>query len=123
MGNENENIENENRRLRKEAISNDKKISNAIFGEGGDLDENGKNYGKDVDEYDKEISRMLFDEEAELDEGERLKKIRKKMDKKAELKNYAEQIREEQFMEEINRSKSVNKLPRRRGDSDDDNSD
>ena len=67
---------------------------------------------------------MLFDEEAELDEGERLKKNRKKMDKKSELQNYAQQIAEEQFMEEINRSKSVNKETRRRGkDSDDDDDD
>ena len=66
---------------------------------------------------------MLFDEEAELDEGERLKKNRQKRDKKAELKSYAEQIAEEQFMDEINRSKSVNKMPRRRGGGSDEDSD
>ena len=126
MGNENENLDKEGRKLKKmreEAIKNDKQISKAIFGEDENSDENDekgeKKKEKEIDEYDKEISRMLFDEEAELDEGERLKKNRKKMDKKAQLKNYAEQIREEQFMEEINRSKSVNKLPIRDGDSDD----
>ena len=134
MGNEHEKLEKENKKLKKmqlEANNNNKKIQKIISGndenfeddnEDNEIDEDKE---KEMNEYDKEISRMLFDEEAELDEGERLKKNRKKRDKNAELKSYAEQIAEEQFMEEINRSKSVNRMPRRRGRdlSDDDDSD
>ena len=130
MGNENEKLNNETKKinkLRKEALKNNKKIARTIASdeENSDDDENYENKNdKQLEEYDKEISKMLFDEEAELDEGERLKKNRKKMDKKSELQNYAQQIAEEQFMEEINRSKSVNKETRRRGkDSDDDDDD
>ena len=126
MGNENENLEKETKKLekmRKEAIKNNNKITKAIVGEddnSNDENELDEENEKQYDEYDKEISKMLFDEEAELDEGERLKKMRKK-DKTSELKSYAEQIAEEQFMEEINRSKSVNRDDRRRKvDSDED---
>ena len=126
MGNENENLDRETKKLekmRKEAIKNNNKITKAIVGEdnnSNDENELDEENEKQYDEYDKEISKMLFDEEAELDEGERLKKMRKK-DKTSELKSYAEQIAEEQFMEEINRSKSVNRDDRRRKvDSDED---
>ena len=121
MGNENEHLDKESKefkKMRDEAIRNDKKIKQAFAGEGENSDQDDNEMGgekeKEIDDYDKEISKMLFDEEAELDEGERLKKNRQKRDKKAELKSYAEQIAEEQFMEEINRSKSVNKMPRKR---------
>jgi len=129
MGNENERLNNETKKInkmRKEAMKNNRKIARTIASddENSDDDENYENKNeKELEEYDKEISKMLFDEEAELDEGERLKKNRKKMDKKAELKSYAQQIAEEQFMEEINRSKSVNKETRRRGNDSDDDSD
>ena len=79
MGNENDNLDKENRKLnkmREEAIKNDKQISKAIFDEDENSYENGekadKNKEKEIDECNKEISRMLFDEEAELDEGKRL---------------------------------------------------
>ena len=129
MGNEND-LNKESKKIHKmrsEAIKNhNRKVKTIASDEdNSDVDDDNLNIDKErekqIDEYDKEISKMLFDEEAELDEGERLKKNRKKMDKKSELKSYAEEIAEEQFMEEINRSKSVNKLPtRRRGSSDDD---
>ena len=129
MGNEND-LNRETKKIQKmrnEAIKNhNRKVKTIASDEDdSDLDDDNLNIDKEkekqIDEYDKEISKMLFDEEAELDEGERLKKNRKKMDKKSELKSYAEEIAEEQFMEEINRSKSVNKLQtRRRGSSDDD---
>ena len=128
MGNENDNLNKESKKLeklREEAIKNNKKITKAIAGE-EEINEDNELDGekeKEIDEYDKEISKMLFDEEAELDEGERLKKLSKK-DKKSELKSYAEQIAEEQFMEEINRSKSVNRDNRRKKeDSEDSDSD
>ena len=56
---------------------------------------------------------MLFEEEDELDKDERLKKNKKK-DKKSELRSYAQEIAEEQFMEDINRSKSLNQEVGRR---------
>ena len=117
MGNEQE-INNNAKRTKRLRDRNVRTI--ASDEEDSDQDDDQEKEQKN-DEYDNEISKMLFDEEAELDEGERLKKIRKKMNQKEELKSYAQQIAEEQFMEEINRSKSVNKLPTgRRGDSDDD---
>ena len=132
MGNDNDKLNKESKKLKKlrsEAIKNNKQIIKAFQDneedEISDLEENeiDEEKEKQINEYDKEISKMLFDEEAELDEGERLKNLRKK-DKKSELKSYAEQIAEEQFMEEINRSKSVNRVPRRKNnDSDEDSED
>ena len=107
MGNEQE-INNNAKRTKRLRDRNVRTI--ASDEEDSDQDDDQEKEQKN-DEYDNEISKMLFDEEAELDEGERLKKIRKKMNQKEELKSYAQQIAEEQFMEEINRSKSVNKLP------------
>ena len=81
MGNENENLDRETKKLekmRKEAIKNNNKITKAIVGEddnSNDENELDEENEKQYDEYDKEISKMLFDEEAELDEGERLKKM------------------------------------------------
>ena len=129
MGNENDNLKRESRKIqkmRKEAINSKKRNVKTIASDDESSDDNedysDKYNEKQIEEYDREMSKMLFDEEAELDEGERLKKNRK-MDKKSELKSYAEQIAEEQFMEEINRSKSVNKISRRKGDSDEDDDD
>ena len=133
MGNDNDNLNKESKKLKKlrsEAIKNNKEIIKAFQddeeNENSDPEDNeiDEEKEKKINEYDKEISKMLFDEEAELDEGERLKNLQKKRDKKSELKSYAEQIAEEQFMEEINRSKSVNKIPRKKKDeSDEDDSD
>ena len=132
MGNENE-IKNANNMKKKYSndIGNNRNVKTMASDEENSDDDNiNEEKEKQIDDYDKEISKMLFDEEAELDEGERLKKNRKKMNEKEEmknlknLKNYAQEIAEETFMEEINRSKSVNKLPtRKRNDSDDEDSD
>ena len=130
MGNENE-IKNSNKMYKKHSNDKNRNVRTIASDEENSDDDNiNEEKEKQIDDYDKEISRMLFDEEAELDEGERLKKNRKKMNEKEEmknlknLKNYAQEIAEETFMEEINRSKSVNKLPsRKRDDSDDDDSD
>ena len=132
MGNDSNNLNKESKQLKKlrsEAIKNNKEIIKAFQddeeNENSDPEDNeiDEEKEKKINEYDKEISKMLFDEEAELDEGERLKNLQKKRDKKSELKSYAEQIAEEQFMEEINRSKSVNKIPRKKKEeSDEDDS-
>ena len=128
MGNEHDNLNKEKRKIqkmRKEANKNKKKNNKNISSDEEDSnEEENNNYYKEkqIEEYDKEISKMLFDEEAEIDEGERLKK-NKKIDKKSELKSYAEQIAEEQFMDEINRSKSVNRESKRRVDNSDDDND
>ena len=118
MGNEQDINNNEKRKKR----LRDRNVRTIASDEEDSDQDDGEENEQQIEECDKEISKMLFDEEAELDEGERLKKNRKKMNQKEELKSYAQQIAEEQFMEEINRSKSVNKLPtcKRGGDSDDD---
>ena len=63
-------------------------------------------------EYDKELSRVLFDEENNQNEEENNNNENQKRKKslKEELRSYADEIAEEQFMEEINKSKSVNKF-------------
>ena len=63
-------------------------------------------------EYDKELSRVLFDEENNQKEEENNNNENQKRKKslKEELRSYADEIAEEQFMEEINKSKSVNKF-------------
>ena len=118
MGNEQDINNNEKRKKR----LRDRNVRTIASDEEDSDQDDGEENEQQIEECDKEISKMLFDEEAELDEGERLKKNRKKKNQKEELKSYAQQIAEEQFMEEINRSKSVNKLPtcKRGGDSDDD---
>ena len=73
-----------------------------------DEKDNNKENKKDFEKYDNEISKMLFDDEIKEKEEKKPKEQIKK-DKKSELKSYADQIAEEQFMEEINRSKSLNK--------------
>ena len=128
MGNEHDNLNKEKtkiKKMRKEANKNKKKNNKNISSDEEDSnEEENNNYYKEkqIEEYDKEISKMLFDEKAEIDEGERLKK-NKKIDKKSELKSYAEQIAEEQFMDEINRSKSVNRESKRRVDNSEDDND
>ena len=59
-----------------------------------------------ISEYDKELSQMLFNEENKEEENNK-KKSNKKIGLKEEMQSYAEQIEEEKFMEEINKSKSV----------------
>ena len=59
-----------------------------------------------ISEYDKELSQMLFNEENNEEETNK-KKQNKKIGLKEEMQSYAEQIEEEKFMEEINKSKSV----------------
>jgi len=65
-----------------------------------------------LSEYDKELSSVIFDEENKENGGENNQNINqnKKMTLKDELKSYADQIAEETFMEEINRSKSLGKF-------------
>ena len=65
---------------------------------------NDKNFK--ISEYDKELSQMLFNEENNEEETNK-KKQNKKIGLKEEMQSYAEQIEEEKFMEEINKSKSV----------------
>ena len=57
-----------------------------------------------ISEYDKELSQMLFNEENNEEETNK-KKQNKKIGLKEEMQSYAEQIEEEKFMEEINKSK------------------
>ena len=117
MGNEHEKLTKESSKMRKEAFKNKRKNSKAIASDEEDSDgeENNNNEKeRQLNEYDKEMSKILFDEEPDLDKNERFKKSKKK-DKKSELQSYAQQIAEEQFMEDINRSKSFNREAPRRG--------
>ena len=117
MGNEHEKLTKESNKMKKKALKNKGKNNKAIESDEEDSDgeENNNNEKeRQLNEYDKEMSKILFEEEDEFDKGERLKKI-KKMDKKSELRSYAQEIAEEQFMEDINRSKSFNRESGRRG--------
>ena len=69
---------------------------------------------KNINNSDKEISRMLFDDEPKIDNEKKSQKENEKNDKKPQLKSYADEYAEEQFIEEINRSKSLNKEIQRR---------
>ena len=116
MGNEHEKLTKESNKMRKKALKNKGKNNKAIESDDEDSEgEENNNNEKDrqLNEYDKEMSKMLFEEEDELDKVERLKKNKKK-DKKSELRSYAQEIAEEQFMEDINRSKSFNREAGRR---------
>ena len=112
MGNEHEKLTKESNKLRKKALKNKGKNDKVIASD----EENNNNNEKErkLNEYDKEMSKILFEEKYELEEGEKLKKNNKK-DKKSELRSYAQEIAEEQFMEDINRSKSFNRESGRRG--------
>ena len=65
-----------------------------------------------LSEYDKELSRVFFNEENKENGDENHQNINqnKKKTLKDEIKSYADQIAEETFMEEINKSKSVGKF-------------
>ena len=65
-----------------------------------------------LSEYDKELSRVFFDEENKENgvENHQNKNLKKKKTLKDEIQSYADQIAEETFMEEINKSKSVCKF-------------
>ena len=65
-----------------------------------------------LSEYDKELSRVFFDEENKEYgvENHQNKNLKKKKTLKDEIQSYADQIAEETFMEEINKSKSVSKF-------------
>ena len=65
-----------------------------------------------LSEYDKELSRVFFDEENKEYgvENHQNKNLKKKKTLKDEIQSYADQIAEETFMEEINKSKSVCKF-------------
>ena len=75
-----------------------------------------------ISEYDKELSSMLYDEDSDEEEEEnnKNKKANKKKSLKEELDDYAKQIAEEKFMEEINRSKSIRKNEKNEESDDDD---
>ena len=64
---------------------------------------------KDFEKYDKKISQMLFDDDFKEDMKDDKTTINNKKYKNSDLKNYAEQIKQEQLLEEMNRSKSMNK--------------
>ena len=103
--------------MKKKALKNKGKNNKAIESDEEDSDgekNNNNEKERQLNEYDKEMSKILFEEEYDLDESEKLKKNKKK-DKKSELRSYAQEIAEEQFMEDINRSKSFNREARRRG--------
>ena len=74
-------------------------------------DEKDQNNNLKISEYDKELSRMLFDEDDNKNNEEEKNEIPQKRKKslKKEIQDYREQIAEEKFMEEINKSKSVKK--------------
>ena len=76
-----------------------------------------KNNKKD-DNYDKELRRVLFDEEDKSSNNNDNYIIKKSH--KEELQDYAQEIADEQFMEELNRSKSVSKIKKDLENSDDD---
>ena len=85
-----------------------------------DLD--GKNI---LSEYDKELSHMLFEDESDNENDNNIKNgiEKKKKSLKEELDNYAQEIAEEKFMEEINRSKSIQKPIKKNNKIDDDDDD
>ena len=85
-----------------------------------DLD--GKNI---LSEYDKELSHMLFEDESDNENENNIKNgiEKKKKSLKEELDNYAQEIAEEKFMEEINRSKSIQKPIKKNNKIDDDDDD
>ena len=117
MGNEHEKLTKESNKMKKKALKNKGKNNKAIESDEEDSDgekNNNNEKERQLNEYDKEMSKILFEEEYDLDESEKLKKNKKK-DKKSELRSYAQEIAEEQFMEDINRSKSFNREARRRG--------
>ena len=117
MGNEHEKLTKESNKMKKKALKNKGKNNKAIESDEEDSDgekNNNNEKKRQLNEYDKEMSKILFEEEYDLDESEKLKKNKKK-DKKSELRSYAQEIAEEQFMEDINRSKSFNREARRRG--------
>ena len=117
MGNEHEKLTKESDKMKKKALKNKGKNNKAIESDEEDSDgekNNNNEKERQLNEYDKEMSKILFEEEYDLDESEKLKKNTKK-DKKSELRSYAQEIAEEQFMEDINRSKSFNREARRRG--------
>ena len=117
MGNEHEKLTKESDKMKKKALKNKGKNNKAIESDEEDSDgekNNNNEKERQLNEYDKEMSKILFEEEYDLDESEKLKKNKKK-DKKSELRSYAQEIAEEQFMEDINRSKSFNREARRRG--------
>ena len=117
MGNEHEKLTKESNKMKKKALKNKGKNNKEIESDEEDSDgekNNNNEKKRQLNEYDKEMSKILFEEEYDLDESEKLKKNKKK-DKKSELRSYAQEIAEEQFMEDINRSKSFNREARRRG--------
>ena len=107
-------------------INNNFKTSkNKKYKKGEETNNNNSEDEKDVEknnvlsEYDKELSHMLFDDDSDEEENNKNKKPKRKKTLKEELDDYAEQVAEEKFMEEINRSKSIRK-DNKKDDSDDD---
>ena len=97
-----------------------------LYKKGEETNNNNSEDEKDVEknnvlsEYDKELSHMLFDDDSDQEENNKNnKKQKRKKTLKEELDDYAEQVAEEKFMEEINRSKSIRK-DNKKDDSDDD---
>ena len=81
-----------------------------------------------ISDYDEELSSILFDEDTGKENGNKKhKKSNKKKTLTEELSDYAEQIAEEKFMEEINKSKSTRKILKKKeqnsDESDDDDED
>ena len=81
-----------------------------------------------ISDYDEELSSILFDEDTGKENGNKKhKKSNKKKTLTEELSDYAEQIAEEKFMEEINKSKSTRKILKKKepnsNESDDDDED
>ena len=97
---------NTNEAINGHKYQNNKKINVNNFNSDDEKDFEKNNQ---ISEYDKELSHILFDEGYDNEKENKKKKKKKKKTLKEELDNYAEQIEEEKFMEEINRSKSIQK--------------
>ena len=110
MGNEHEYLKkefNNNNNIEKNSLKKSKYISDDENNFSEDINKRKKE--KEIENYDKEISKMLFDDEIGPEEKTKENKINNEEKQNNNLKSIAQQIADEQFMEEINRSKSLNK--------------
>ena len=109
MGNEHGHLKkefNNNKNIEKDLLKKSKSTSDDENNFQGNFSKRNK---KDIENYDKKISKMLFDDDFGSEQKPTENNKNQGKNKNDNLKSFAQQIADENFMEEINRSKSLDR--------------